>query len=381
MLIFENDKTLADIYQRALSLYISKDFASKNNGHIALTPQQNSEQTFARRELLEVEEQAKQDKIIEAHGQNFFRNQVMSTFFSKLSAQVIAEFDNKESFYANFLNIEDAAPDILEILSLRAASLNRITPLVKSLPWLADEVVNLVNKPQYRKRANVKVNDPTLAISFIGLENLKLIVPTFILKHALPTNTDPYPLMKRKLWNDGLSVALTTKVLADFHGIEWFTAFTAGMLSNIGYLAVLSCFLTKYNEMHNAELRQAYDNRDKRLHDILVQSEISPELLLKMIVSHSSKVGANLIELMRFDRLLITEPIFDLAYTQDLEKMSPVAQLVAKARAYIAYRSLTKEDLIDKDEAKLLLTSVNFSAEEIALLKKSDIDHLKLNFK
>ena len=49
--------------------------------------------------------------------------------------------------------------------------------------------------------------------------------------------------MKRKLWNDSLSVALATRVLAEQQGIDWYRAFTAGMLSNIGILAVSRCFL------------------------------------------------------------------------------------------------------------------------------------------
>ncbi|WDE11489.1 HDOD domain-containing protein [Thalassomonas haliotis] len=380
MLIFENNKTLAKLYQRALSLYISKEFANKAFGQVNQTPKQHSEQTFSRRELLAVEEQAKQEKIIAEHGEKYFRDQVMSAFFSKLTTEVMAEFDQKESFYRHFLNLEDAAPTILEILSLPSASVNRITPLIKLLPWLASDLINLVNKPQYRKRADVKVSDPNLAISYVGLDNLKLIVPTFILKHTLPITTDPYPLMKRKLWNDSLSVALAAKVLAEHKKLDWYSAFAAAILSNIGYLTVITCFLSKYNEMHNAALRQAYESRDKRLHDLLVQAEISPELLLKMMTEHSSKVGADLIELMRFDRLEVTEPVFDLAYGSDLQKMSPVAQVVAKARTYVAYRSLAREDLIDKKEAKALLTAVDFSPKEIALLKKSDIDHIKLNF-
>ncbi|WDE05748.1 HDOD domain-containing protein [Thalassomonas viridans] len=380
MLIFENNKTLADIYQRSLSLFISKEFANKALGQGDLTPKQHSEQTFSRRELLEVEEQAKQEKLIAEHGEKHFRDQVMSAFYSKLTTQVTAEFDQKEHFYRHFLNLEDAAPTILEILSLPAASMNRITPLIKLLPWMASDVVTLVNKPQYRKRADVKVSDANLAINYIGLDNLKLLVPTFIVKRLLPVTTAPYPLMKRKLWNDGLSVALAAKVLAEHGKLDWYSAFAAAMLSNIGYLAVVTCFFGKHNEMHNAELRQAYENRDKRLHDLLVQAEISPELLLQLMTEHGSKVGAEQIELMRFDRLEVTEPVFDLAYGDDLQKMSPVAQVVAKARAYIAYRSLAREDLIDKDEAKLLLTSVNMSPQEISLLKKSDIDHIKLNF-
>ena len=84
---------------------------------------------------------------------------------------------------------------------------------------------------------------------------------------------------------------------------------------------------------------------------------------------------------MRFDRLIINEPLFDLAYGYKLKEMHPLAQIVAKAKAYVAFRSLAKEELITTDEAKLLLSKVHLTPDDIALLKRSDIDHIKLNFK
>jgi hypothetical protein len=83
---------------------------------------------------------------------------------------------------------------------------------------------------------------------------------------------------------------------------------------------------------------------------------------------------------MRFDRLQITEALFDLAYASNVTHMCPIAKIVAKAKAYIAFRSLAKEDLIITDEAKALLTAGQLSTKDIALLKKSDIDHIKLIF-
>ena len=380
MQIFEDNDIISPIYQRALSLAISKEFAHQQEGKISVAEKQDSEQEHRRRELLAVEEQANKNKIIEEHGQSHFRNQVMSKFYAKVNAQVNTDFDNKERLYNTVLGIDDAAPGVLEILAVKAASINRITPLVKSLPWLANEVVNLVNKPQYRKRADVQVTEPSLALSYIGLDNLKLVMPTFILKHWLPISTTPYPLMKRKLWKDSLSVALATQALAKQQDMDAFTAFTAGMLSNIGALAVTRSFLNTYNDMHNTELRSAYDNRDKKLHDVLVQFDASPELLLEQLTTRSSKVAADLVELMRFDRLQITEAMFDLAYGNDVRNMCPLAQLIAKAKAYVTFRSLAKEELIEGDEAKSLLSAVKLTPAEISLLKKSDIDHIKLNF-
>jgi len=381
MQIFEENEEIAPIYHRAISLAISKEFADPTQSSTSVISKQNSEQENRRRELLEVEEQAKKDRIIKQHGQSHFKTQMMAKFYAKVNAQVNNEFDNKENLYANVLNIEDAAPSIMEILSLRAASINRIAPLVRSLPWLADELVNLVNKPQYRKRADVQVTDPNLALSYVGLDNLKLVMPTFMLKHWLPISTAPFPLLKRKLWNDALSVALASQVLAKDQGIDAFTAFTAGMLSNIGLLAVTRCFMQTYNEMYKQELKAAYDERDKRLHDILVEFEMAPELLHQQLIERSSKVAADVVELMRFDRLPITEPLFDLAYSTDLNKMSDMAKIIVKAKAYITYRNLAKDELISKQETKLLIKNAQLSQAEITLLKRSDVDHIKLSFK
>ncbi len=380
MQIFEDNKLVAPIYSRAISLAISKDFAQLKNGKVRVAKHQDSEQLNRRRELLAVEEEAKKNKIIQEHGQEHFKAQVMSKFFSQVSTQVNKEFDNKEHLYSNILKIEDAAPSIMEILAVKAASINRITPLAKALPWLCTELINLVNKPQYRKRSDIQVTEPNLALSYVGLDNLKLVMPTFMLKHWLPISTAPYPLMKRKLWNDSLSIALASQRLAKEQGLDEFTAFTAGMLSNLGLLAVTRGFLNTYNELYNEELRSAYENKDKRLHDVLVELDVSPDLLLEQLMQRSSKVAADMVELMRFDRLQITEALFDLAYAININHMCPIAKLVTKAKAYIAFRSLAKEDLITSEEAKILLTAGQLSTNDIALLKKSDIDHIKLNF-
>ncbi|REL30927.1 HDOD domain-containing protein [Thalassotalea euphylliae] len=380
MQLFEQHDTTWVLYQRYISLCIKKEFAQQQTGTLVTFSHQDSEQAHRRRELLEVEEQAKQEKAIKEHGEQHFRNQVMNKFFTKVAGEINTEFEQKENFYQSFLAIEDAAPAILEILSLRAASLNRVTPLVSSLHWLAEEAINLVNKPQYRKNADVKVTQANLAVSYIGLENLKLVMPTFILKHWLPLSTAPYPLMKRKLWNDSLSVALATRALGEAQGVDWYRAFTAGMLSNVGTLAVTRCFLEKFSDSYNREIKDAYDNRDKRLHDALVSLEQSPELLLEQLCTRSYMVGADLIEQMKFDRLPITEPLFDLAFARTTSAMSELAQLVTKAKAYVMFRTLAKDELINNDEAKQLLSVAKITPADIALLKKTDINHLKLNF-
>jgi hypothetical protein len=152
------------------------------------------------------------------------------------------------------------------------------------------------------------------------------------------------------------------------------------MLSNIGQLAVTRCFLNTYNDMRTEALRKAVEDKDKLLHNVLVKITNSPELLLEQLILRSSQLSADLIELMNFVRLPITEAMFDLAYSENIDAMSPIAQVVAKAKVYVNYRSLIKANLINDDEVKVLFETVKLSEEEISLLEKSDIDHIKLKF-
>ena len=380
MQFFENNELISPIYHRAICLSISKDFAHSQKGEIFVAKYQDSEQAHPRRELLEVEQKANKEKIIEEHGHNQFKTEVSKNLLAKVHKKIITEFTNKEQLFGQTLNIESAACDILEILSVNAASIKRITPLVASLPWLSDNLINLVNKPQYRKRSDVKVSEPSLAVSYIGLDNLKMVMPTYILKHWLPASTAPFGAMKRKLWQDSLAIAMTTKILAKNAGLDEYQAFTAGMLSNIGGLAVSRTFSKVYNNIHQQELKTAYDNRDKRMHDALNDIEATPELLLELMSSHSSVLAGELVELMRFDRLNITEAIFDLSFNEDKSKMCELAKLILKAKAFVYFRCLAVDELIDADESKTWLSAAGLTPKEIAQLNRADIDHIKLQF-
>ena len=381
MYIFAINKDVYHIYQRALALSISKEFVHHFNGQSAFNYRQDSEQENRRRELLAVEEEAQKEKIIAQHGEAHFRHQVSSQLEAKIMTQVNIELDNKERLLRKTLQVEQAAPDILDLLAVKAASIKRITPLAKNLTWLATDLIKLVNKPQYRKRADVPVHDASLAVSYIGLENLKLVMPTFIVKHWLPISTSPYPLMKRKLWSDSLSIALASRILAKAHNLDEYSAFALGMLSNVGMLAITRSFLAQFNEIHGAELRQAYENKDKRLHDILLAIKPPAHLLLTQLAERGYQIGAQLVEQMHFERLAIVEPMFDLAYVNDFKKMHPLSHIVIKARAFVDVRNLTNEDLISADDAQHFLSNSHLSADDITLLKKSDIDHLTLKFK
>ena len=350
MQIFNNNKNVSLIYARALSLAM------------------NSETILPNSNVKEISEKKS------------YNTKVMDAFFNKVTKKINEEFSNNSHLYHNALLIEDVTPAIMDILSVRAASIKRIATLVNTLPWLGNDLIAFVNKPQYRKNSEIRVKTPNLALSYIGLDNLKLVMPTFFLKHWLPTNSASFPLIKRNLWKNSLSTALATQKLAKKYGLDEFTAFSAGLLSNLGLLAVSQGFLNVYNELYERELNIAYRRNNKKLHTALTTLDMSPQLLLEHITQHSSSISADIVKLMGFKYLRVTETITELSSASHINELSPLAKIVVQAKAFIAFRNLAKEKLITTEEAKTLLSAAKLTNSDIALLKKSNIDHIKLNF-
>jgi len=133
MQIFNTNEQVSAIYNNSLSLLIGKDFADQLNGKLPVADHEDSEQANRRRELLAVEEESHNNKMIEAHGKNHFKTQVMEQFFEKITHQLDALFENKDKLYNNILNINDTAPLVLELLCLKATSIKRIAPLINSI--------------------------------------------------------------------------------------------------------------------------------------------------------------------------------------------------------------------------------------------------------
>ena len=113
------------------------------------------------------------------------------------------QLEDIDSVVHETIGIQDSVPAILDILATRSASVGRLEPLIKDLTWLGRELVAFVNLPYYRqqrsKHTSVKVDNPLLALRYIGLDNLKFVVPTFAVRHWMPHSTEPFSLFKAPL--------------------------------------------------------------------------------------------------------------------------------------------------------------------------------------
>ncbi|MEC8327198.1 MAG: HDOD domain-containing protein [Pseudomonadota bacterium] len=362
-------------------LLLGQQFAQQQIGYIH-TLDVNYGEPLPVRKLLEVEQVAAKAREKQDSRNHQFIADVNADLHQKIEDEIDKCMDNVEYIYKEIIQIQDNIPATLDILAVKSASVGRIDPLITDLHWLGEEILKFINLPQYRPEKDpakaVRVDNPSLALRYIGLENLKLIVPTFSLKHWTPHSTAPFQMLKRKLWETGMAAGIASRSLAEEKGEDGYKPFVLGMFHGLGNMALIRLYLRLFDALWEKNSREARENGNKDRHTAL--SEIKPEALFlrNLMVEKGARLSCKLIEHMSLKYLPIAQAMQDIAENKPFDECLPLAQTVLKGRAYSYYKFLQKHTLIEPDEAKALFTHYQFSGKELKLLASTSLQNLQL---
>ncbi len=334
------------------------------------------------RHLLDVEVSARENRQVEEFSKAVCKQEMTNELNAEISAEFRVRVLDVENITENIIGINDTIPAILDILSVRSASIARINPLVANLPWLVDDLIQFVNLPQYRsisnKKKNVRVDKHRTALSYVGLDNLPFVLPSFALRKWIPHSTEPFRLMKRKLWESGLGAAICCRKLAAMSGENEAAAFTAGMFHDLGKSAIIRLYFKIFDEIWKQKLTHARENRLKDEHDGLVDLTPDPAMLRSLFGEFSSSLSASIVEHFNLKRFIFLPAMEEHASDLPYEKMSPAGQILSKGIAYSRYKTLQRHNLISKDEAKAHFKRSHLKAEEVIALRKLSLKRLNI---
>lgn len=369
------------IFGRYHDLLIGQQFAQQQIGYIH-TLDINYGEPFPVRTLLAVEEVAAKAREKQDNKNHQFIADVNSDLHQQIESEIDSRLADTEYIYKEIIQIQDNIPAILDILATKAASVGRLDPLISDLPWLGEDILKLINLPQYRQdkdpKKSVRVENVSLALRYIGLDNLKLILPTFSLKHWTPHSTEPFKMMKRKLWETGMATGIAAKKLAEFNGENTNHAFVLGMYHSIGNLALIRLYLRTFDALWEKNARTARENGEKDRHAALGELAPDPLFLRNLLVEKGPTSSLDLIDHMAFKYLPIKMAMQEIAERRPFLTCCSLAQTVMKGRAYSYYKFLQKHVLIEPDEAKSLFTYHHFNANELKLLASTSLNNLQL---
>ena len=340
-----------------------------------------SEQGDARRTLLNVERIAIENKRLQEKTEASYIEMVNHQLHEILLEEMATQLSQTSDVYSHLLSLPEDLGLLLDALSVRAASVSKLEPIAATMPWLYDELITTVNTPRFRRKDSrgriIVVETLRTALSFLGIENLRLLIPWIVLKRAIPQITDPYPLIKQKLMPYSMGVALSAKHIGVLTGLEKSEAYILGMLSNLGRCAVTRLYFKLFDKVQLQLLQECQKDREQKRHEALLKINPSANHLIAMQQEFADKVSAAVITHMNFKRLRLSEPMSTCAMNLPTAP-STLSRVLHQARTYTQVRMLHQLKLVDLHEAKPLIAEQKYPLGALEKLKSVDIFTLPL---
>ncbi|ABE56470.1 conserved hypothetical protein [Shewanella denitrificans OS217] len=271
---------------------------------------------------------------------------------------------------------------LLDLLAAKEVNLARLRPLIDDSSWLVSELTAMINSPSSRhrrtNRGNIQVSDLKLILNYVGVENLRLLVPYFCLRHWLPSGNANVLWAARKLWRYSIISAIAAKALGQLHSKNVSLVYTCALLNQLGSAVVLNCGARMFEKHWRTWLQEASHSRDKEVYDAILATEFPANEIFNQVMHHGQKYSWQLLSLQSFDDSPITQVLKELDVEYHFSELSPEAAIVAKASCYAKVYLLEELKLIEHQEKRVMFDYYEFSQDELACLKGLNFRKLDL---
>ncbi|HEX4594513.1 MAG TPA: HDOD domain-containing protein [Bryobacteraceae bacterium] len=234
------------------------------------------------------------------------------------------------------------ATRLLEVLSQDNAHITGVGRIIAAEPVFASRVLQMANSPLFALQTQVKTISH--AIVLLGLDRVKAITVT----RALGDFVGPVLNLKalRACWQNSLACALLSEKLARACKIDTDFAYVAGLLRDIGRLALLVKYPDSYVNLLAVSGEQGFDliETERELFDIdhcqagawlMARMPFPPELCEVVAKHHEAPSGPfRMVHLVRIAGMLADALGFSVLPAASQPTFGEVIQELPEAAAY-----------------------------------------------
>jgi hypothetical protein len=341
------------------------------------------EQSKTTRSLLRVEKQAIREKDLNTKSDLSFLNGIALQVDEEVEKRLVESIADTDHLYSKVIGIDEALPELLDLVGTRAATISKIEPIATQLPWLFNDLIKFVNQPKHQRIDNkgkvVMVETMRVGLNFFGIENLMILLTSLMFKRTLPQITDPYPQIKLRIWEEALATAISCKQIASVVGVNQNHAFCLGMLQAMGKVVVTKLYFRLFENVLREALVETQNAQKHDEHSALTRITPSGPFLNHLIDKFAFDVSDKLIDKMAMKRVFIANAMSELAVNQPVAGLSPLALVLKQGKAYAQFRILKKSKLIDLQQSKDFIRTLRMPKGSLELLKATDLYTLDLN--
>ncbi|MDQ6664444.1 MAG: HDOD domain-containing protein [Acidobacteriota bacterium] len=144
-------------------------------------------------------------------------------------------------------SLRPVALKILKVLSRDDVRLEQIAALLQADPGFSAEVLTMANSAAFA--ASQPFGDLSKAILFLGLDRIRSLTMTIAMRSFSSRKQDSVEI--RNSWRHSLACAFLAEEFATIYGASKHSAYTAGLLHDVGRLGLLKAYSGQYGQVLN----------------------------------------------------------------------------------------------------------------------------------
>jgi len=349
--------------KRFINYLISFPFARKSRDK---ADGKGDEELEQKRRLLQVEQINHDERERMKKARQRYQDRVSEELHEAIYYRILERIEDSEYVRERLIPLPENLPELLDLLSTRAASMRRVENIVQGMDWFHNGVLKTVNQPPFidkrRKEKQVKLESLRTAMSFMGAENLRILTPSYIVQHWLPPSTAPFMLFRRKVWEHSLGTAVLAHEIAISQGLkDPVLAYTIGMFHELGKIALTKLYLRVFDDMQREMAMKSIKDSTPDKHNALVELKPDERFLRNLMLEQDKKVSYLVAEGWGLQRVPISKHLLSYTRAKSAEDYTNYAKVLGQANAFCEYRLLRDVDLASVEEG-------------LQLLKKHDVD-------
>lgn len=336
---------------------------------------EDSEQSYARRRLLEIEKITLKSKQRHAQSSASLADKISHVLHQSVCMQIDQHLDRPATLFSQYIGCATTMAKLFRLLHSGSGSIAQVTPLISSVPWMEQGLIRLVNRSALRRRdaqSNARtVKQLRTALSYLGIDNLAVLVPTLISERVAPASRHGFIKISEQHQAFASASTATAVHLAKHTGQCANSAAVLCMAFNVARAILCHRFFSDFDNVQKAMLSEARQRNAQKQQDIL--SDITPcaRHLQKLIEQKADGLAASLIGVLNLSSDTLNSTALRVAdKTTDSE---PLAKIIIQARQYAKVRMLYRAGLLTKETGKIALRSQQYPAGSLDLLKSGDI--------
>jgi hypothetical protein len=350
---------------------------------------EDSEQAESRRKLLMVEELANKQREIAATAENNFMHEIEADFHRTLIPDLEKRFNDIEDLFYNVLDFDLALGKLFDILYTEACSISRLVSCIEKIEWLEKNLIKFVRQPKYRRVDSqghpIVLKTLHSALSFIGVESLRSLIPVLVAKNCMPMHSDFTPDLQKNLWLYTIGTGNIAKALAEKRGIRPHFGFNLGLLSTLGRSVIANVYLRSFDDKLRERIIDARKRNNPNQAKALASLKPSHKYILSLWSKHSADINAGIFNFMKCKWLLIGMGFEDYTAIRSISfkfleehNLHPLTKLLFNAQGYMQFKMMQTHKLMDKEASMLYLRNFGIKSDDVAVVTKINLTGIEL---